>query len=140
MPSSKPRAAFALFLALASAGHAAPYPAAPADIQQLERSEHFLRGLVGFAGQLSASDLLFERLLQASDAESVFLQVAGSTRATAAAKAYAACGLSRLGGRHLAGIVQALGRDRSVVSTMHGDQMSARPLSLVVQQISEAGC
>jgi hypothetical protein len=137
-----PKHLIALFVLLAGSafGNESSPPAAPDDIRTVEKSEHFLRGLTGFAGHLSAAELSFERLLRTSDAEAVFLQIAKSTHATGAAKVYAACGLSQLSSGRLPEIVRLLRREVSYVSTMNGDVLTQKRMSEFIDQISRYGC
>ncbi|MGO4393255.1 hypothetical protein AB4Z46_18035 [Variovorax sp. M-6] len=132
----------ALFFVLTGSafGNDSSAPAASEDIRILERSEHYLRGLIGFAGHVSAGELAFERLLQAPDAEAIFLQIVKSTPATGAAKVYAACVLSQLGGGRLPEVVQLLQREDRYVSTMNGDVLTKRRMSEFIEQISRVVC
>lgn len=129
-----------LLLASAGLGNASTPPAAPRDVGRLQKSEHFLRGTVGFNGQRSEADLLFEKLLRTSNAETVFLELAYSAHATDAGRAYGACGLSELRSKHLPAAARYLQRQNGYVVSMRDGMPIKRPLSQIAAEILSTGC
>lgn len=133
-----------VFAAVASIA-AALFPArttaeSAADVASLESADHFLRGLVGFAGHRAPADLAFDRLLASPDAQARFVQLALSPAATPAAKAYAICGLKTLNSARLPETIALVRGDGGHVSTLHGDVMSKRPLAQAIEAIVRTGC
>lgn len=114
--------------------------AAAQDIETLQRAEHFMRGLVGFAGHASVADSTFERLLTTSNAQATFIHIALSPYSTAAAKAYATCGLKKLHSPQLPALVKELRDDTRAISTTQGDMQRSEPLSHLVKEITSVGC
>jgi hypothetical protein len=133
-------ATFFFLLASSTLGNAETAPACPKNIELLQKSTHFLRGYVSETGQRPEAEQRFEQVLRASNAETVFLQMAYSAHATDAARAYAVCGLSELRSRHLASVVRYLERHDGPVLSMHGGVLLKRKLSRLAARIQADGC
>lgn len=129
-----------LLLVSSGLGSASASLACPKDIGRLQKSEHFLRGPVGTSRQRSEADLLFEKLLRTSNAETVFLELAYSAHATNAARAYGLCGLSELRSKHLASAAKYLHGQNGYVLSMRNGGPVKRPLSQIAAEIVSNGC
>ncbi|MEJ8824140.1 hypothetical protein WKW80_19245 [Variovorax humicola] len=110
------------------------------DIKNLQHSTHYFRGLVGFAGDLSDQDLLFEKILEDRDAESIFMETIYSKHATPEAKAYAACGLSKIKSRRFQEAANNKENSTLNVTTMNGDILKKEKYSTIIKRIIHGGC
>lgn len=102
-------------------------------------TEHYVRGLAGFAGHQFQEDKNFEDILSEKDA-SIFLQVLESSKATPAALAYSLCGIKKLGKKLPESIDKKLDQTTQEVSVIRGDIMKKESLLSIKLYISKNGC
>ena len=110
------------------------------EVIEFKASQHFVRGLAGFAGHQFDSDNLFESLLAENDAENIFLSVIEDSESTPAALAYSFCGLKKLKSKKIKNVQAQLAGQQAEVAIMRGDVMKKEPLNVLISSIMKAGC
>lgn len=115
-------------------------PSSQTEIERLQKITIFAIGSVGFVGHRSEGEILFRKILDASDARHIFLNTIRSPSSSNEAKLYAACGLQKISSADFSAARIKLGDKNETASVLRVDLLRKETMRDMLASIANHGC